>query len=225
MTGLVKASAREALVRPIMLGAAHAAPALSGEEQRLAAAADEIERLRHALEDTRAAADKAIAAAREEGRREGEAAAMRDDARRLALLEASLEQTGSAFEAQLAGLEGLAVMLAQSALARIFDPPAELSQFVALSIARRVAILRHEAVRAVRVSPADFADPAALSALAAEAGTGAIEVAADASLEAGECRLELILGYMDIGPRAQWRALNALLDGIADDAIEAETAA
>ena len=225
MTGLVKASAREALVRPLRLEAAHAAPALSGDEQRLAAAAEEIKRLRHAVEDAKAAAGKAIAAAREEGRREGEAAALRDDARRLALLEASLEQTGNAFEAQLAGLEGLAVMLAQSALARIFDPPADLSQFVARSIARRVAILRHEAVRAVRVSPADFPDAAALSALTAQAGTGAIDVAADASLGAGESRLELILGYMDIGPRAQWRALNALLDGIADDEIDAEAAA
>jgi type III secretion protein L len=73
--------------------------------------------------------------------------------------------------------------------------------------------LRSEAVLAVHVSSADFPDEAALAALP----VGPVRVVALPELASGECRLDLVLGQIDIGPRTQWARLVEVLDGLTAD--------
>jgi type III secretion protein L len=173
------------------------APAAAPAEDPLAV---ENARLSKALEAANAAAALAEKRGRAEGRREGAAAAVAEDGERLELLEKAMAAAAADLAGRLEGIDALALAIARAALAKVFEDPAGEAERVAAAIVAQVSRLRSEAVLAVHVSRADFPDEAALAALP----VGAVRVAASAELASGECRLDLVLGQADIGPRTQW---------------------
>jgi flagellar biosynthesis/type III secretory pathway protein FliH len=187
-------------------------------DPRLEALELENGELRAALATQHRAMEEGVAAARAEGRREGRAAAGEASEKRLAALDSAIAAAMAAWEERLVTLEGLAASLARSALAKLLDGAEDHSRFVAQVIARQMRGLRRESLVAVRVSARDFADDSALAGLAEAAGTGSVAVIADAGLEPGDCRIDLQLGHIDIGSRAQWAKLAALLDELAEGA-------
>jgi flagellar biosynthesis/type III secretory pathway protein FliH len=213
VTGDAARSARPFLepIRPVP------APA---SDPRLQALELENEELRAALAAQRRAMDEGVAAARAEGQREGRSAAGEASEKRLAALGSGIAAASAAWEERLATLEGLAASVARTALAKLFEGAEGHSRFVAEVIARQMCALRRESLVSVRVSAGDFTDDTALTALAAAAGTGAVPVIADAGLEPGDCRIDLQLGHIDIGSRAQWTQLAALLDEMAAEPNE-----
>jgi flagellar biosynthesis/type III secretory pathway protein FliH len=194
--------------------------ATPARDPRIEALEEENEALREALSAQRLALQEAVREARAEGEREGRAAAGDDSEKRLAALGAGVASATADWQARLLALDGLAAGLARAALAKLFDGAEGHSRFVREVIARQMRRLRREGLVAIRVSPGDFHDEAALFALAAEARTGSVAILADSGLESGECRIDLQLGHIDIGSRAQWARLADLLDALASEGAE-----
>ena len=192
-----------------------ASPAEPAEDPRLLLLAEENAELRSALADLQIAAERAKAAAREEGKKEAEAAIRTDEAKRLGAVQAALAGAQNVLDERLEALEGLAALLSRSAIAMLFDQASGYSELVCAMLARQMERVRRDAVLGIRVSREDFADEAALAAAAQGAGTGSISIGADPDLRAGECRIDLQLGHIDIGPAAQWPQLSRLLDELA----------
>jgi flagellar biosynthesis/type III secretory pathway protein FliH len=213
MSGLIKGGAAHS-VRPFLTPAE--LPPAPVRDPRIEQLEREKEELRAALAAQRIESEQAVKAARAEGERNGRAAADDGVAKQLAALAKGVDAALAQWQARLGDLDGLAPSLAQAALGKLFDAGEELSQFIAATIARQMRLLRRESLIAIRVSARDFKDEAALAALGAEAGTGSVRIVADAGLGAGECRIDLQLGHIDVGPGTQWAQLAAFLDGLAE---------
>lgn len=213
MSGLIKGAAAHkvrSFLDPVT-------PAVSAGDPRIEALESQNEALRGALAAQRIESQKAVAEARAEGERQGKAAADEAVAKRLAALGKGVEEAVAGWTDRLAGLDGLTASLAKGALAKLFDDQENHSRFVAAVVARQMRLLRRDSLVAIRVSAADFADDQALAALAAEAGSGSARIVADADLASGECRIDLQLGHIDVGPGTQWTQLAAFLDALATD--------
>jgi flagellar biosynthesis/type III secretory pathway protein FliH len=209
---LIKAAATQS-VRPYLQRNGAAALAREPvEDPRVAALERENDELRKTLADSLAAAERAEEQAREDGKNEALAAERRDEEKRLAALDRGIAAALEAWGDRLKELDGLSALLTRTALAKLFDETTDHSGLVLGMIARQMHHLRRETLLAVRVSPHDFPDQDALDTVAAKAGTGSVSILVDPDLAAGDCRLDLQLGHVDIGPRAQWPQLAALLE-------------
>jgi flagellar biosynthesis/type III secretory pathway protein FliH len=188
---------------------------------RLAAALAETERLRAALARAEADAAKQAAAAHEDGRREGLAAASEADDRRLKAVSDALADARAAWDERLAALDHLALLVARTALSKFFEAGEDLPNLVARTVARQIGTVRRETIVALHVSALDFPDEEALAALADRSGSGAIEIVADPALKSGECRMDLGLGHVELGLQSRWRELSRLLEEMADEEASA----
>jgi flagellar biosynthesis/type III secretory pathway protein FliH len=178
------------------------------EQARLIA---ELERLQRQRAEDEAAAKRAVAVAREEGRQEGLAQAERREADGIAALRQGLERARADLGERLGALDRLAPELARAALARMFADGEDRSGLVEAMIARQLAALRRSSVIAIHLSPEDFPDADALAALADGLGAEGVRVEIDRALRAGASRIECRLGQIDLDMDTQWQALSALL--------------
>jgi type III secretion protein L len=188
------------------------APGPSETELALAEAAREIERLQVALADMRARAPEAERRAREAGRQQGLEEAEQEADRLLAAICTGVDQARAAWNDRLAELDALAAMLAQASLAKLFGDAPDLAELVTRSIRLRTQTLGRESVVSIRVSGADFPDDATRDALRSAVSLGSSELVVDPALTAGECRLDLKLGSIDVGVASQWRELDRFFD-------------
>lgn len=215
MTALIKAEAGGAVRRFVdhaaiaLHGAAAPVATESAEAVQIAALTRELGELRRTMAADREAAVRAVNKAREDGRREAQELARRDDEKRLLVLGEGVSGAREAWERRIGDLDGLAALVARSAIARLFDACESHADFVVGMVARQLRHLRQETVLLIRVSPEDFPDDAALAALGA--GAGAVAVARDDTLGGGQCRIDLQLGHLDLCSRAQWREMSDLL--------------
>lgn len=228
MTGVIKAGSVGLVIRSIADPVAHrarddlpAVPVRSPVELALDEARDEISRLQTALLASGELADRKRSEAFEAGRKEGRSEAGDDLDRRIASLKKGVDHAQRAWHERLAELDGLAVMLAQSALAKVFGEGADLADLVTRAIAVQVPALRDASVIRVRVSATDFPDAEALAVLRSESGVPPIEILSDPALAAGACTLDLTLGQIDLGIQSQWRELDAFLATLASDSVSA----
>jgi flagellar assembly protein FliH len=194
---------------------------------RLAAAEEEIERLQAALAESEVEASRLRDTARdafEEGRQQGLAEGRKaGEERRAAALE-QLEIALSAATDRLAEdigqLERLAPMLAKAALERLVGDPGGRLEFVTDALRLQLARVDQASLVQAEVSPEDFADPADLDALPGRLGTPRLVVVLKDDLAAGEARLRLTLGGLEVGPAQQMKVLAALLDTLAEGTAE-----
>ncbi|WP_294049417.1 FliH/SctL family protein [Sphingomonas sp.] len=171
----------------------------------------ELERLQRQRAEDEAAAKRAVAVAREEGRQEGLAQAERREADGIAALRQGLERARADLGERLGALDRLAPELARAALARMFADSEDRSALVEAMIARQLAALRRSSVLAIHLSPEDFPDIDALAALSAGLGAEGVRIETDRALRAGASRIECRLGQIDLDMDTQWQALSALL--------------
>jgi type III secretion protein L len=219
MTGVIKAASSATIVRSFgpLADVIEAVPGLTEAELALQEARQEAARLNAALSELQAHALEAEKVAREEGRLRGlEQAGDRIERNFQAICQA-VDAARTAWEDRLAGLDALAAMLAQSALAKLFGDAPDLADLVARTVRARVQALGRESVVAIRVSEQDFGDEAAREALRSIVAVGATTIVLDPELDRGDCRLDLRLGLIDLGVTSQWRELNRFLDGLASD--------
>jgi flagellar assembly protein FliH len=219
MSVLIKAAVADLSVRPFVPAPPHAKPGPSAvavatrvEDDVLGLLRQENEKLRKDLADADEARQQAERKGREEGRKEALEAARLEDEKKLAALKDGLAGALEKWRESLDGLDRLAPLIARSALSKLFDESEDHNDFVARMIARQIGRLRRESIVRILVSGEDFPDAEALAALRSRGGTGEVELVRDLDLAAGECRLDLALGHIDLGVRAQWGELSSLLE-------------
>ncbi len=185
--------------------------ALHGEIARLTA-----ERAQAAIQAERIAArhKDALAAVRDEGFRDGLAAADRRENERLEALRTGLADEALRFGDRLAALDTLAVAIARAALDKIFARSDAMDEMVAAALSRHLATITDHSLLAVRVSADDFPDPATLERAMRAIGRP-VSVTSDDMLPPGACQIAARLGHVDLDIPAQRAALFALLDTMA----------
>jgi len=186
--------------------------ALRGEIARLTA-----ERTQVATQAKRTAVrhEEALADAREDGFRDGLAAAEGREDERLEALRIGLMNEARRFGERLAMLNTLAVAIARAALDKMFTRSEAMDAMVVAALSRYVATLTDHTLLAVRVSADDFPDPATLERAMRAIG-GQVSVTSDDALSAGACRIAARLGHVDLDIPAQRAALFDLLDAMAE---------
>lgn len=182
----------------------------------IAALGKALERAEAALATSEAEHRRALDTAFEKGRRAGRDEAEDHSADQLECLANGLAQAQARWRAELDSLDLLAPQLARAALARLFAGSDAQDERVTAMIARRVQDLRRGSVVAVRVSAADFGDADVVAALPETIGLGEVRASIDSRLDAGQCRIELKLGALDLDLAGQWRKLADLLDTMGD---------
>ena len=215
---------------PVLPTAAPAAAPVDPErvelERRLEALTEEVSRLRDekivletAIEVAEAEAERLVregeteaVAAEARGRDTGLAEGQEAKAETLARLEAAADRALDQFRMDLRGMETLAVALSKAALAKVFGDDREMAHRVARLVRRQVEALDRDSVLRIEVAAGDFADATALDELAVDAGLEGIEIKAVEELDAGDCRIRLRLGELEVGLGQQWGRLSALLD-------------
>lgn len=174
----------------------------------------EVAHLKTALENAKAETKRTADESFARGRKEAEAGFVRDEAKRLAVLEAAVARASAHAERQIAELDALALLLCETALENAFARAPDFTDLIVRALERQLAPLRRETVLGVSVSAADFADPAALQALQERLQTGFC-IDLDTTLPAGECRIELRLGHIELSLPRYWQALKAKLRSLA----------
>lgn len=152
----------------------------------------------------------------ERGRKLGKSEAMSDELERTALLAAAIKNAAVDYQEKLDSLEGLAILLAQTGLDRIFSDHQEMDVLIASAIRHRLELLKQHNIIAVFVSPVDFADDAAVNRLKSAVGDTKLDFQTDRKLGSGDCRLSLKLGEVEIGVKPQLKQLDILLRQLAE---------
>jgi flagellar biosynthesis/type III secretory pathway protein FliH len=186
-------------------------PAPDPEVARLGAAlaAADLALARH--EETIAAIPAGIEAAFAEGEAQGRKAAEDGVAARLALLSDAAERALALYGEEMASLERLAALLAQTCLDRMLIGSEDRARIVADLLRARLAALDADAIVRILVSAGDFPSPEALEALA----PSPCEIVASSSLAPGDCTVQLRLGALEIGIGQQWGVLRDALGEMA----------
>lgn len=196
---------------------ASAVPPVDPQARERAAARHEIERLRRALVDAQTARETDVATAHQQGYDAGVSAAGTRQQDRINCLKTGLAAHRDVFDRHLEMLDGLAAHLAKTALGRVFNGSAAMSNLVADTLSRRIAILADRSVLSVRVSGLDFTDADVLDVIDGSLG-GTMTVVVDPQLPAGACRLRCTLGNIDLDIPGQWASLMAMLDTMVEGA-------
>lgn len=178
------------------------------EERTIAALHADIEDLRQALKDAETRRLSDVEAAHKKGRDEAQAEFKRSEEDALAALKTAAAGALSALEAHFAEADKFGLALALAALEKIVAEPARYQELIVACILQQVKGLRQDTILSILVSNTDFTDEISLANLAAGLGASAI-VTASPRLSAGECRIELRLGAIDISLPEYWTKLQA----------------
>ncbi len=144
------------------------------------------------------------------GVQEGRAAADDAASRQIEIMADGISQALQAQKYAIENLSLAAPQLARTALARLFEPDADMTALVESTLARQLADLDEDLLLRVRLSGKDFADDGALDALRQRFETIVIEVKAE--LPPGACHFDMKLGRLDASPTVQWARLSELLE-------------
>lgn len=226
MAGLIKmAQVAGAPVRALPTGP-KTPLAPSAEQSRIAALAAEVDALKRDLAESDAAiaghakaVEDAFLAGEAAGREAGQAQAETRRDLALASLERGVAEAVSRFTADLEALERLAGLLATEGLAKVLGGEQGYADLVRTTLAHHLTALGNASVVRVEVCPADFPDPAEFEALAAAVGSPGLEILANSDLAAGDCRIKLRLGAVEVGIGQQWTGLKALLGDTTHDMV------
>lgn len=197
-------------------------PAIAAAPQRdplISALEREVGELRTALEEASVEAARAVEGARSEGRKEAEAAFTLDESKRLALLQEAIEAAATGIAEKISGLDSLALLLCETALENVLVRPADHRDLLSNAIARQLGGLRREMVLAVHVSAKEFNDEDAFLALQGKLAAYPVNLHRDGAMSAGECRIELRLGHIDLSLPRYWKELKAKLQEAATTAV------
>ncbi|HZZ34906.1 MAG TPA: hypothetical protein VFE03_04215 [Caulobacteraceae bacterium] len=213
----VHATAPGASVRPLRDGGLTAGihqPA-SEPSTRLQATVAELANAVRERDAALEALRQQVEAARREGEARGRLAGRKEAqdqaAQNLARLEKGLEKALQAFSYDRAAMERLAAALAREGLSRVFGDAAHYTDMVTSIIRHQAEQLDAAAVVCVQVSRHDFQDASGLEPLVASLAPSALQITIEDHLAAGECRIKLRLGELDVGVGQQWHALDDLL--------------
>lgn len=217
MTALIKGGDRDGLllVRPIRttpdpVSAAMPIAAKPTEEDRVAALETALMEARGnlaALRQQHAADSEKISA---EAHAKGVAEGVQRNAALAEALDKAMARAEAAMTEALGETSDLSLAIARSALRQVFADHGVWHAMVADIIAVRRAQIDDNLLLRIRVSASDFSDGPALAAIRPD--DASVTVIADPKLASGECRFDLNLGEIEVGPATQGRNLLEFLD-------------
>jgi flagellar biosynthesis/type III secretory pathway protein FliH len=221
MSGLIRHRDAEAnsTVRPFrpLSGRAAVCPAQAIDPQ-LILMQSEIETLQHQLEtrdrqieELAGAVEEAKAKGLEDGKAQGHAEAERGRDDFLAIIEEAATSALTDFHEALGSLERLAPLLASECLSRLVDEPANFEAVTAGILRLQLDKLENGSVVRVELSAKDFPSAAELEQFLTRLGRPNLSVEASGALNAGDCRIKLSLGAIEVGIGQQWSELRSLL--------------
>jgi flagellar biosynthesis/type III secretory pathway protein FliH len=181
------------------------------ETERLRAALASAEMALAIHEETIAGLPARIEAAFAEGEAKGRSDAEDGVAARLDLLRDTAERALARYGEEMAALEHLAALLAQTCLDRMLIGSDDRVRTVADLLHARLATLDGDAAIRIQVSTEDFPTPESLEMLA----PAPCEIVTSAALKPGDCMVQLRLGGLDVGIGQQWGSLRAVLGEMA----------
>lgn len=193
------------------------APMVSPSDARIAALTEEVAELKEALRLSREEAEEESAAALAEGRKLAEEEFRRDEKAVLDLLDRHLADAAERLEAAFVRSERAGLALARAALERVLGPGAASAGMCEAIIRHQMQMLRSEHVLAIRISEEVFCDGTGADEIHDFLSSGQVELIVDPVLPAGDCRIVLRLGELEVGPETQWRALAALFAELAGE--------
>jgi len=157
--------------------------------------------------------DAAYAEGEQAGRKAGRAEATTREAERLEILEAGVEAALATFSERLASAEQIGRLLAREGLRKLVGEDADRLGLIANLLNEQMRQIDAGSVVRIEVSRADFADDAALEALSRRIGGSRFAVVAADHARAGDCRIVLMLGALEVGLDQQLGRLAAVLRG------------
>lgn len=212
MTNLVKSDAAAGLDAPLWPSHASAEVGAEVEDLHTLELRAEITALHEQLTNLRRESDQRIAQARIDGAAEARAKFKTDETVRTAALEKALARIDAQLQAALPEVEALALVISNGALAAVFDESVDMQERVTRSINRQLNLVRREGVARVAVSAEDFPSASAVAVVRERLDLGHMEIATDPALKAGDSRLELTLGAVEISLTRYWSEISATLE-------------
>lgn len=197
-------------------------PEVAALRIELAAMGQQLKQRETEIEQLKRDVDAAFIDGEAEGREAGRLEADDGAQARLAALEAGLGRAAAEFAERMSGLEQLAVLLAHESLGKILDDRGAYADLLTRTIRAQLDRLERQAVICVETPRADFPDPEALEALAAAVARPGLDIRASDELAAGDCRIRLRLGTLEIGVAQQWSRLGAALRALANPELQSE---
>lgn len=131
---------------------------------------------------------------------------------RVEALRKSAHKAAQALENTFADAEALAVLLARTCLETMFGTGEGRAQIACDLIHNQLDKLAHGTLIVVKVSTKDFADELAIDALAKEVGLDRSLFELDDGFAAGDVRMGLGLGQIELGITQQWASLREIID-------------
>ena len=214
MSSLIKASA--AAVQPIHSFGMPELVELAQESSPQEPLLDRISELEAELGELKAALPNKVEQAQKEGARKALEARTDTEAKALEALKATTAAALLEWKDRLGSWDSLATGIARAVLEQVFTETGSDESHLANAIRTRLAKLDAAAVVRVRVSSDNFPDSETLSQFASQLGNA--NICADCKLPSGSCVIDLQLGEIEVGPAAQWRRIEALLDQIEREA-------
>lgn len=177
-----------------------------------------IAALEAALTDRDASLEHQMREAFASGVENGRTLAIREEGERIAALKAATAAAREDFVSRMAALDKLAVELALTGLERVLGDAARYATLIGETIRHRLASTVDGSIVGIRVSAADFDEPAQLADLSGTLGVApSITLVADPSLPAGACFIDLKLGRLDASIPHQLRNIAASLREVSSD--------
>jgi len=136
----------------------------------------------------------------------------RDEEAQLATLKTGLQSALLSLKEKLDDNESLALLLAQQALKPVFSPHADYKDQVGRMISLQTQKLHKDLVLSVDVSSKDFSDTDKFSSLGKELGLDMDRLQVSEDLKAGDCRIELKIGQINLSLEDHWNGIKALFD-------------
>jgi flagellar biosynthesis/type III secretory pathway protein FliH len=158
---------------------------------------------------------KSFAEGEESGRLAMEAEIDDDRAASLMLLGDGIDAAKTELGHALENAESIALMVAQMALEKMFGETETRKSTVADLIRHQFRQIGHDSFVSLAVSRADFPNTNEVAELAAELSVASDRVRVSDELKAGDCRMRMQLGTLDIGLGRQWGSIRALLEDMA----------
>ncbi len=194
-------------------GAARAAAAPAAGDPGIERLETQLAALQEELKQAKAKGEARVAEAFERGKLQGGQEAEKNAQAALEKLSAALESAQAEFSEGFERFEGLALQIAQTALARVLGDSSQFAEMVSEAVRHQLAGIDRALVAGLRVSPCDFPDGDAGAACASRFDR--LEVTVDPDLAAGECVIDLRMGAIDVSIGKQWSRLSALLERLA----------
>lgn len=211
MSAVIKAIRARSKVRPF--GFQASAPEVGIEsnptESELFSALQSLKDARQQIAELEDKRVEARAEGYQEGYAAGHATGAGECSKAIELLQSGISAAHRELQDSLRSTERLAAMMAKTCLESIIGDSRLHSDLITCALGHQLKTLEAAAVLKVAVSAEDFEDSEALEALGQSLGAS---LSIDPGLGAGECRISLQLGSLEVGPATQWRRLSQLLD-------------